>query len=72
MTDPFLTTDTDIRGMHSFLMNAPKLLGSITWQIASGDEAKAAVTLWAQLGPPLENRALILEGIRGPFQEGNG
>jgi uncharacterized protein YdaU (DUF1376 family) len=48
MTDPFLTTDTDIRGMHSFLMNAPKLLGSITWQIASGDEAKAAVTLWAR------------------------
>lgn len=46
MTEPFTPPDLDLTALEYMPLNVGQLLASDTWAISSGDEAKAAVTLW--------------------------
>ncbi len=46
--DPFVPADTDISGFDCFMMNVQQLLSSELWAVSSGDEFKAAMSLWCR------------------------
>ncbi|MEI7608698.1 MAG: hypothetical protein WCJ64_15075 [Rhodospirillaceae bacterium] len=45
---PPLPPDCDVSKLDGFMLNTARLLGSELWAISTGDEAKAAVTLWCR------------------------
>lgn len=48
MTKPPVPRTLDLRDFARMPLDVEKLLDSDTWLLASGDEAKAAITLWAK------------------------
>ena len=45
---PPVPPDLDLSSLSYMPLHVSRLLASDTWMIATGDEAKAAVTLWAR------------------------
>lgn len=48
MVEPLVAADVDLTRLESFMLNAPKLLGSELVALSTGDEFKAAVMLWCR------------------------
>lgn len=48
MPEPPVPADIDVQGMRGFILDVDKLLASELWALCSGDEAKAAVSLWCR------------------------
>lgn len=48
MTEPMTPADCDLRDFPFMQLSVGQLLDSETWMLATGDEAKAAVTLWCK------------------------
>lgn len=51
MTDrpaPLTTPETDVRGLNGFLLDTERLMASELWHVSTGEEFKAAVTLWCR------------------------
>lgn len=48
LPEPPVPADADLRQFHTFGIEVHRLLTSETWVLATGDEAKAALTLWLQ------------------------
>lgn len=67
---PFTTTDHDIMGMPGFLLDTDRLLTSELHAVSTGDEFKAAVTLWCHAwkqvpAGSLPNNEKMLAGFSG-------
>jgi hypothetical protein len=48
MTEPLTPAECDLRGLPFMPLDVVRLIESDLWALATGDEAKAALTLWAR------------------------
>lgn len=73
---PPVPPDADLRQFRIFGIDVQRLLNSETWVLATGDEAKAAMTLWLQAfhqipagSLPANDRMLAYLSMSGPAWE---
>lgn len=76
LPEPPVPRDADLRQFRLFAIDVQRLLNSETWVLASGDEAKAAMTLWLQAfhqipagSLPANDRMLSYLSMAGPAWE---
>ena len=48
LPDPLVAIDIDIAGLDSFMLDIQRLFASELWALSTGDEFKAAISLWGR------------------------
>jgi hypothetical protein len=48
LPDPLVALDVDIAGLDSFMLDIQRLFASELWALSTGDEFKAAISLWGR------------------------